>query len=77
MFQNKKLWPFKFVYAFIEYYVLIIKVRCAATSGLSGIYADSCTAAKKKFICKGAPIGKGRMNRTYTKIILFYDHIMG
>ena len=35
------------------------KERCAATTGLSGIYADSCTSAKKKFICKGTPVGKG------------------
>ena len=53
----------------------IKKERCAATSGLSGIYADSCTAAEKKFICKGTPIGKGQMNCTYTKIISFCDFL--
>ena len=39
-------------------YYISKKERCAATSGLSGIFADSCTTAKKKFICKGTPVEK-------------------
>ena len=43
----------------LDKYYISKKERCAATSGLSGIYAESCNSAKKKFICKGTRVGKG------------------